>query len=193
MTARIAPLMPPYSPEVRTSLEKWMPPGAAVEPLVLFRTVARYPLLSDRMRGLGAVFLGRGLLPKRVRELLILRTCARCQAEYEWGVHVTAFATSVGLDPEAVASTLRPASGEGLDTAVLRFADELHDTGTVSDATWETLASQFEPNAMLEMLSMVGFYHAISFIANATRLPLEPWAARMPAEGEPSTPSNGGA
>ncbi|WP_394846108.1 carboxymuconolactone decarboxylase family protein [Pendulispora brunnea] len=179
MTARIAPLTPPYTPEVQASLEKWMPPGAAVEPLVLFRTMARYSLLSDRMRGLGAVFLGHGLLPKRVRELLILRTCARCHAEYEWGVHVTAFAALVGLDPEAVASTLRPASGEDLDAVLLRFVDELHDTGTVSDPTWETLASHFEPNAMLEMLSMVGFYHAISFIANAARLPLEPWAARM--------------
>jgi len=179
MTARIAPLTPPYSSDVQTSLEKWMPPGGAIEPLVLFRTMARYPLLSDRMRGLGAVFLGRGLLPARVRELLILRTCARCHSEYEWGVHVSAFAASVGLDDAAVAATLGPVAGDGLDALLARFVDELHDTGTVSDPTWTALASHFEENALLEMLALVGFYHAISFITNAVRLPLEPWAERM--------------
>jgi hypothetical protein len=56
-----------------------MPPGQGVGPLQFFRTVVRHERLSERMRGLGAVFLGpRALVPPRLRELLILRTCARC-------------------------------------------------------------------------------------------------------------------
>jgi len=31
------------------------------------------------------------------------------------------------------------------------------------------------------MLLVCGFYHLISFTANATRLPLEPFGARFPA------------
>src|SRR5689334_4930253 len=105
MTARILPLSPPYAPEVETMLRKWMPPGSAIEPLVLFRTLVRHGPLSDRMRPLGSGILGHGTLPPRVRELLILRTCARAGAEYEWGVHVTAFATTAGLDDATVRRT----------------------------------------------------------------------------------------
>jgi 4-carboxymuconolactone decarboxylase len=36
--------------------------------------------LAARMRPLGAGILGHGLLEPRVRELMILRTCARCGA-----------------------------------------------------------------------------------------------------------------
>ena len=66
MTSRIAPLEPPYSAEVQAALEKWMPPGGAVPPLNLFRTLEQHPRLSERMRGLGAAFLGRGLVAPRV-------------------------------------------------------------------------------------------------------------------------------
>src|SRR5258706_2886702 len=109
MNARIAPLDPPYAPAVQASLEKWMPPGGGIEPLKLFRTIVRQERLSERMRGLGAALLGRGLVPPRLRELLILRTCARCGAEYEWGVHVTAFSAAVGLDDALVRATTAPA------------------------------------------------------------------------------------
>jgi hypothetical protein len=35
--SRIAPLTPPYDPEVGAELQRWMPLGAAIEPLKLFR------------------------------------------------------------------------------------------------------------------------------------------------------------
>jgi alkylhydroperoxidase family enzyme len=162
-----------------------MPPGAAVPPLALFRTIARHPLLFERMRPLGAALLGRGSLPPRVRELLILRTCARCGADYEWGVHVTAYAGTAGLDDEVVRSTVlvapsAVAARDDDDARVMRLADELHDTGTVSDDGWRGLAARFDDAAMLEMLTVAGFYHLVSYIANAARVPHEPWGARGP-------------
>jgi 4-carboxymuconolactone decarboxylase len=187
MTARIAPLSPPYTPELQTALDKWMLPGSAAEPLKIFRTIARHKLLSERMRPLGGALLGRSSLPPRTRELLILRTCARCGAEYEWGVHVVAFAAEVGLDERAVSATTRnPESGatcDALDALVLRFADERHDSGTVSDSTWAALASRFDETALLEMLAVVGFYHLISYIVNGARIEREPWAATFPVVG----------
>src|SRR5437762_6510842 len=96
--SRIAPVEPPYAPPVAEMLSKWMPPGAAVPPLALFRTLVQHPRLSDRMRPLGAALLGSATIAPRDRELVILRTCARVGAEYEWGVHVSAFAAAVGLD-----------------------------------------------------------------------------------------------
>src|SRR5262249_24762682 len=129
VTARIPPVEPPHPPALRAALDKWMPSGTGAPPLALLRTLARHDDLFDKLRPLGAFLLGHGRLPSRVRELLILRTCERCGAESEWGVHAAAFSESVGLDDAALAATVAPAPG-GPDAALLRFADELHDGGT---------------------------------------------------------------
>src|SRR5262249_28855049 len=123
---RIAPVDPPYSAELAATLARWMPPGAAIEPLRLFRTLARSPLLFERMRPLGSALLNRGTLPPRNRELVILRTSARCGAEYEWGVHAAAFAAAVGLDDGDLAATTAPIAARPLLAAV----DELLDHAT---------------------------------------------------------------
>ena len=36
---------------------------------------------------------------------------------------------------------------------------------------------------MLELLLLAGFYRTVSYLTNALRLPLEPYAARFPAYG----------
>jgi 4-carboxymuconolactone decarboxylase len=79
---RIAPIDPPYDPATEEMLLKWMPPDSEVEPLKLFRTLLVHDSLMSRMRPLGAGILAHGLLEPRLRELMILRTCARCGAEY---------------------------------------------------------------------------------------------------------------
>lgn len=182
---RISPLAPPYTLEVEQMLAKWMPPNSEQEPLKLFRTIVRHETLSQRMRPLGSALLGHGTLPARTRELLVLRTCARCRAEYEWGVHVTAFAAAVGLDERTIVATVQRsaaevAAGDSADDSVMRLADELHDFGTATDVTWAELARHYDEPALLEMLAVVGFYHLISFVANGARVEREPWAARFP-------------
>src|SRR5882762_3930677 len=97
LVPRIEPLQAPYDPETEAQLRKWMPPGAPIEPLTLFRTLFVHSELAARMRPLGAGLLGHGLLEARDREIVVLRTCARCGAEYEWGVHAAAFGSAVGL------------------------------------------------------------------------------------------------
>ena len=181
---RIEPVTPPYPPELAALLGKWMPPGAAVDPLVLFRTLARHPALSDRLRPAGAYLLNKGTLAPRDRELAILRTCARCGCEYEWGVHARFFAGAVGLDDATVAAStsaalrLEPLADE--DAALLAVVDELHDRGTVSDAAWARCDGRFSDEQRLELLVLVGFYHLISYVANGARVALEPWATRWP-------------
>ncbi len=181
---RIAPLDPPYEPATEEMLLKWMPPDSDVEPLKLFRTLLVHGSLMSRMRPLGAGILGHGVLEPRVRELMILRTCARCGAEYEWGVHASAFADAVGLTPTEVAATVNaPADDPGWserDRAVIRLADKLHDGAEVSDATYAALERHFTEQQILELAVTAGWYHTISFVINTARVQPEPWAARFP-------------
>src|SRR5437764_9440389 len=93
---RLAPLNPPYEPEIADTLRRLMGPVDA-EPLNLFRTIAHHPELLDRFRQTGATMLSFGRLAAADRETVIHRTTARCGAGYEWGVHAVAFAGPLGL------------------------------------------------------------------------------------------------
>ena len=89
-TTRIAPLDPPYEPEVQAQLDDMMPPG--IPPILLFRTFVKNLPMARAMRGWGGYELGRELsLSLRDREIVIDRTCSRCHCEYELGVHVAFF------------------------------------------------------------------------------------------------------
>src|SRR6185436_13482930 len=140
-TPRVEPLNEPYSPEVAETLRRMMPPG--VEPLKLFRTVAHNPAILERFRTTGAYILNYGTIDPLDREVIIHRTTARCGCEYEWGVHVVAFGRPLGL------------------------SDELHDSGTATDDLWAQLAEEWQPAELVELVATVGFYHFVSFIANA--------------------------
>ncbi|HEY3726665.1 MAG TPA: hypothetical protein VGL51_05800 [Solirubrobacteraceae bacterium] len=184
-TPRIAPLEAPYDAQTEKLLRAWMPPNSPLEPLVLFRALARHPELASRMRPLGAGILGHGLIEPRQREILIHRTCARAGAEYEWGVHAVAFGAPLGLTERQLAATV---NGDGDDPAwsphdalLIRLADELHETSSVSDALWSDLAQCYGPPELLELIAIVGWYHLISYLINAARIAPETWARRFPA------------
>jgi 4-carboxymuconolactone decarboxylase len=181
---RITPIMPPYDADTDAMLKKWMPPDSSVEPLILFRVMARHPDLMSRMRPLGAAILGSTTLAPAEREILINRTCARCGCEYEWGVHVTGFGQAVGLSAETLAATATAPSDDPIwserERLLIRLVDCLHETAAIPDDLWEGLADHWNEQQIIEMIVIVGWYHTISYLANGISLPREGWAARFP-------------
>ena len=174
---RIAPLNPPYRPEVEHQLRKMMPAG--VPPIALFRTFIRNFPMTEAMHSWGSYELSRRLsLSMRDREIVIDRTCARCRCEYEWGVHVSFFAERVGFDdPQLVSLTNGTADdacwNDERDRLLIRAVDALHDNGDIPDDLWEEMAADFSSENLLDLLFLCGWYHAISFVARAARVPLE--------------------
>jgi alkylhydroperoxidase family enzyme len=185
LAPRIAPLEPPFDAPTQQRLEKMTPPGAP-NILALFRVLALNPTLAERASGWGGYLLGRhATLSLREREVVIDRVCARCGAEYEWGVHVAAFAAAAGFtrqqtaaiahaDTETDFSVLPPR-----DRLLVQLVDELHESCDVSDALWEKLAEQWTAPQLIEMLLLAGWYRAISYVCRVTRVPLETWQARF--------------
>jgi 4-carboxymuconolactone decarboxylase len=182
---RIPPVEPPYEPEIEQMLAKWMPPGAEVEPLKLFRTLMVHPELASRMRPLASGLLGHPSIDPREREIVIHRATARAGAEYEWGVHAVAFGRPLGLTDEQVVATARGAADDPAwserDRLLVRLVDELHDSATVSDDLWAALAREWEPPQLLELVVLAGWYRVIAQVINAAGIELEPWAERFPA------------
>jgi alkylhydroperoxidase family enzyme len=182
---RIAPVQPPYEPQIAAELERIMPSG--VPPLVLFRTLAKSPRVFAKMFAGG--LLDKGPLSLRQREIVIDRTTAKLGCEYEWGVHVAFFAERIGFTPEHVAATVTGPSDAACWTqeeqALMALVDDLVDRRTIGDETWTALATQFDEPQILEAIALVGYYHTISFLCVGLKLPLESYAARFPAMPPP--------
>ncbi len=174
---RISPLEPPHPADVEGVLRSMMPPG--VPPIALFRTFAHNLPMTRAMRGWGGYELSKELsLDLRTRELVIDRTCARCGAEYEWGVHVAFFAGPAALTPEQIRSLTHGGPDDACWTdprerAVIEAVDQLHDTSTIDDRLWHELATHLDEHQVLDLLLLCGWYHAISFVARAAGVPLE--------------------
>lgn len=175
--SRIEPVNPPYDEPTAQQLAAMMPAG--VEPILLFRTFAKNLPMAAAMGPWGSYELSRKLsLSMRDREILIDRTCARCHCEYEWGVHVAFFANRVELSRDQVASITHgnaddPCWTDERDRLLIRAADALHDDATIDDELHDHLAADFGEHELLDVYMLCGWYHAISYTANAAGVDLE--------------------
>lgn len=178
--SRIPPLDPPYPLEVQKLFDLVMPSG--MDPLLLFRTLATNRRIFPRFMRAGV--LDRGPVAILDRELVILRTTARCDSEYEWGIHVAAFGRPLGLSHEQIRATVTADAGDPIwssrQAMLIRLCDELHDVSSISDALWDLLERTFEADARIELIYTIGLYHVVSYLTNGLRLALEPNAERFP-------------
>jgi alkylhydroperoxidase family enzyme len=177
--SRIAPLQPPYAPEVQAQFDRIMR-GAA--PLVLFRVMAGHPRAWEKFRG--GSLLDKGPLSLREREIVIDRTCALNTCEYEWGVHVATFAAAAELTQEQIRATVHGAADaacwSAAEQAMVAAVDALHARSTLDDAEFKALAAHYDETKILEIILLCGFYRTVSYLCNALALPLEEKGARFP-------------
>ena len=160
-----------------------MPPG--VPPLLLFRTWAKNPTMTDALRGWGGYELSDRLsIGLREREIVIDRVCARCGCEYEWGVHVAFFAERAQLTADQVASLTHGGAqddcwSEERERVLIEIVDQLHDTSTIDDELHTRASAVFDEAQLLDVFHLAGWYHAISYSANAAGVELEDDAPRF--------------
>ena len=183
MLPRIAPLEPPYEPSTGDLLARMMPPGQP--PIGLFRTFARNPTMTEAMHGWGSYLLSRRLsVSMREREIVIDRVCARCGCEYEWGVHVAYFAERVGLTREQIASLTYGGPDdecwtERRERTLITAVDALHNLADLDDTEFAAMRQWYDDAALLDLVLLTGWYHAISFVARTAGVGLEPDAPRF--------------
>ena len=149
----------------------------------IFRTLERHPELHRKWLRFGAFLLGDGgVLPPRDRELLILRVAVRCGSSYEWGQHVR-IALACDVTREEIDRVPAGPDAPGWsahEATLLRFADELHDTANVSDATWAAMSERYDEQAMIEATMLVGQYHMVAFALNTFGVELDEGLEPLP-------------
>lgn len=171
---RIAPLSETeLTPQQRELLAGLGGPAADAGALNIFLTLVRHPGLFRRWLPFGGKLLS-GKLPARDREVLILRTAVNCEAHYEWAQHLR-IGRAAGLTAAEIDRIKAGDAGwNGFDALLLRAADELHKTSTISDATWDALAEVYDERQLIEVPMVVGHYHLVAFTLNSLGVQIEP-------------------
>jgi alkylhydroperoxidase family enzyme len=177
---RIAELKPPYAPEIQAQFDRIM---RGAPPLALFRVVASNARAWEKF--CAGSLLDPGPLDLREREIVIDRTCALTRCEYEWGVHVTAFAGAAHLTEAQIDATVRGGADapcwSAAEQALLAAVDALHARATLSGDEFKALSAHYDDAKIFEIILLCGFYRTVSYLANGLDLPLEEAAARFPA------------
>lgn len=121
-------------------------------------------------------------LAPREREMLILRTAWLCRDNYVWSPHA-ASGTRAGLTADELDRITKGPEASGwsaFDAALLRAADELHNSQVVSDATWKSLTERYSDKQMLDVLFTVGDYTMVAMYLNSVGAQLEPGWTGLP-------------
>ncbi|WP_298169385.1 carboxymuconolactone decarboxylase family protein [Novosphingobium sp.] len=180
MTNQLAPLAAPYPPEVAAILAGYPQQDGYI--LSLFRTFANS--VRFLRKGVPNLLDRESPLPLRMREIVILRTTANRRCEYEWGVHVSYFAKAARLSPEQIAATtaaaIDPALWSETEAGLLAAIDALCRDGRMDDTLHAAFTAAWTKEQQLEIFALCGAYHTVSFVANAARLPGEPFGTRFP-------------
>ena len=177
--SRIAPLEPPYEPEIAGQFDRIM---RGAPPLMLFRVIASNARAWEKFRA--GSLLDRGPLTLREREIVIDRTCARTGCEYEWGVHVATFADAAQLTEAQVRATVLDNADapcwSPAEQALIAAVDALHARATLSDGEFKALSAHYDDAKIFEIILLCGFYRTVSYFANGLDLPLEENGVRFP-------------
>src|ERR687894_315028 len=140
----------------------------------LYRALAHAPRLLEAWIDFAWALREHCDTPRRLRELVILRTAQRTLSRYEWHQH-RLMAAEAGVDEHQVAELpmwrTSPAFTDA-ERAALALTDALVE-GRVPDEINATLDEHFGPQARVELTLTAAFYCAVPRLLDALRVPVE--------------------
>jgi 4-carboxymuconolactone decarboxylase len=138
------------------------------------RAALHNPELADRWQALGALLRYGTTLPPRLSEIAILVTGRSCQSPFEWYAHRRE-SEKIGIESdllEAILAQREPLFNAPEEALVYRYALELNERNSVSDATYAAALAQFGERTLVELTALVGYYTMVAMTLNAHEIPL---------------------
>ena len=180
--------MPPISADKLTPAQKKTvdeyKKARGGEPGGPWAVLTRSPELMSRTLMLSDYLRFNSTLPPRLSEFVILMTAREWGQNYEWNAHQP-LAVKGGLSPEvakAIAEGRRPAQMADDEASLYDLIQELLHNRTVSDSTYARAVSKFGEQAVVDAVSISGYYTMVAMLLNTARTPLGPGVpAPLPA------------
>lgn len=149
------------------------------------RTLMWNPELQEAQAALAGYLRNSDVLPKRDREIAILRHAWDCGADYQWSMH-TEMGRAAGLtDAEIKQLSVDPDSGDWAphERAIVHAVDELHAVSRIGDETWAALTAHYDERQIIELLVLIGSYRLTAYVFNSVGI-------RPPSGQSPDLPGN---
>jgi 4-carboxymuconolactone decarboxylase len=141
----------------------------------------RSPEMAELSRDLDAYLRTKSTaIPAKLKEIGIMLTARFWGGQYVWYSHRQQ-ALDAGLSAafiDAMAAGARPAAMTADEAIVLDFCEQLLATRQVSDANFKAMADRFGERGIVELVGLMGRYHALSMLFAIDRYPL-PEGARQ--------------
>ena len=177
---KLRPAAPRIAPLVDLTEELHVIMGGGINspagtPLNIFGTIAHHPKLLKRFMNFAGLFLNKGLLPAREREIVILRVGWNCQSVYEFGQH-TVIGQRVGLTMVEIVELTKQSTEHqwsARDRALIAMSDELCADNCVSTTTWEELQAFWNEAELVELVMVAGTYRLVSGFLNTMGVELD--------------------
>jgi nitroreductase/alkylhydroperoxidase family enzyme len=145
----------------------------------------RTPLLGEHLERVGMALRTDTVLPAAAREIAVLVVAKAWSADFEWWVHGL-IARGVGVPEsaiEAIGRGRRPELDDPASQAAHDVAAELVGRRRLEPATLERARETLGERALVEVVTLVGFYQRVSGILESFH-PAGP-SAELPVVGPP--------
>ncbi len=141
--------------------------------LNIVRTLVQNPALYRSWQPFVRHCIGANSMSVREREIVILHTCAVCNAGYDLAQHEV-IARRCGLsDAEIQAAKTDGAALSEFERTLIQGVEELIKNQCLSDATWAVFAKSYSRQQQLDFLFAVGNYTMMAMTTNTLGVPLE--------------------
>jgi alkylhydroperoxidase family enzyme len=138
----------------------------------LYRTIARNEPLFIEMIDAKLIgptgLLDRKTFPPKVRELLILRTCALTRNEYEFNLHVQTISEAMGLSKEQIDDLKSETVSEHMwsesEISLIHLVDGLVKNIEVKQVVFENALKHFDEPELIELTLLVGQYTSVAMV-----------------------------
>ena len=139
----------------------------------IFGTLLRNVELFEAWADFGTYTMSGSRIDARLREIIVLRTAANLDCEYEWHHHKR-LAYAVGLSEDLVD---RIRSRKALDSddqdLMACCADDLTRDTRLSDSVWHRMVNQFGLEYTMDVVFTVGAYTALAMGLKSCGVQLE--------------------
>jgi len=140
-----------------------------------FNILLRSPELGNRLQAVGEYLRFKTSLPHAINEFAIVTVAREWTAQYEFFAHKK-LALEAGVKEDVVDDIAagRTPKMTPDQRAVWTFIKELDSTHQVSDPTFDKVKQRFGERGVVDLVSLVGYYHTMSMLMNVDRYPMPP-------------------
>jgi 4-carboxymuconolactone decarboxylase len=139
------------------------------------------PSIGMLAQGLGEALRFEGTLNDRQREIAILCVAFHWKADYEWWAHAK-IAAGCGIEPSVIAAIhagQTPQLSDVSELLVFEFSTSLLRENWVPDGLFRDTVKSLGDTAIVELVTLLGYYVMISMTLNAFKVEL-PAGESMP-------------